>query len=63
VKDKINEVETGGKNMNTKDCIEALMILRWVTNPRTYSVKDVKDISIQISMIFRVGGRINSATY
>jgi hypothetical protein len=52
VKDKINEVETDNKDMNNRDCIEALMILRWVTNPRTYSVKDVKDISIQIPMIF-----------
>jgi hypothetical protein len=52
VKDKINEVETDSKNMNAKDCIQALMILRWVTSPRTYSVKDVKDISIQIPIIF-----------
>jgi hypothetical protein len=43
VKDEINEVETDGKEINTRDCIEALMLLRWVTNPRIYSVKSMMD--------------------
>jgi ribonuclease HI len=34
VKDKINEVETDNKNMNIRGCIEALMILRWITSPK-----------------------------